>query len=723
MRTIRFFAKMEALAVFGCLLVLAVLCAPVPARSATPAETAPEALEEGASPSSPTSTSAEIVPEASEEGAPPADSVPKQETTCLAVGEGPPLDGNVKIVEIAIVAKRGKEKDLSLWKPTADYLTRRIPGYEFVIKPYDWDEIRLVVAQGKADFVLANPGMYVEFEARHDIRRIATLKNRRMGKPYTAFGVVFFKRKDRTDIESVESIRGKSLAAVEETAWGGWQVGWHRLLEMGVDPYKDLSGLIFTGSHDKAVLAVRDKEVDFGAVRTDTIERMAADGTIDMADFSPLFLDNSYGDEFPFWLSTPLYPEWPFATAPHTAMELNEKVAIALMGIPEDSEAARAGQYAGWTVPSNYQPIHMVLRELKVTPYEHYGEFTLAQAIAKYWMQLVMALFLMLGLGFVSFYFRRLNQRLTRTQKQLHEELSERVKAQMELQVASEEVREKNSELEKNLERIKAMQDQIIMQEKMASLGSLTAGIAHEIKNPLNFVINFSELTVDLTNEIKEELESHRDKFDDDTWSYIEEILGDLASNAAKINQHGKRSDSIVRNMLNHSRGNKGERVDTEINTFVDEYVKLGYHGMRANDSNFNVTIHTDFDPKVGSLKINPQEISRVILNVANNAFYAVQEKKASQPNGFEPSIWVTTRKQGGGVEIRIKDNGTGMPEEVRQKVFTPFFTTKPTGSGTGLGLSMSYDIVVQGHKGRFDVESRKGEYTCFIVGLPGSET
>ncbi len=716
MKTMQFFPKTEARVVFAFLLVLAFLCAPARAWSAAPAETLPEASEENAS--------AETVPETSEGNAPPSAQVQSQEDTCLVFGKADtPRDGNVKVVEIATVAIRGKEKCLSLWKPTADYLTRHIPGYEFVLKPYLWDEIRQVVAQGKADFVLTNPGMYVEFEARHNIRRIATLKNLRMGKPYTEFGVVFFKRKDRTDIESVESIKGKRLASVEETAWGGWQMGWHRLLEMGIDPYKDLSGLVFTGSHDKAVLAVRDREVDIGAVRTDTIERMAADGTVDTADFSPLFLNSTYGDKFPFWLSTPLYPEWPFATAPHTPMELNEKVAIALMGIPADSEAARAGQYVGWTVPSNYQPIHAVLRELKITPYEHYGEITLAQVIAKYWIELVMALLLMLGLGIASFYFRRLNQRLTRTQRQLHEELSERVKAQMELQVASEEVRRKNLELEKNLERIKAMQDQIVMQEKMASLGSLTAGIAHEIKNPLNFVINFSDLTVDLANEIKEELESHREKFDDDTWSYIEEILGDLASNAAKINQHGKRSDSIVRNMLNHSRGNTGERIDTDINTFVDEYVKLAYHGMRANDSNFNVTIHIDFDPEVGTLKINPQEISRVILNVANNAFYAVREKKESRSDGFEPSVWVTTRKQGDGVEIRIKDNGTGMPEEVRQKVFTPFFTTKPTGSGTGLGLSMSYDIVVQGHRGRFDVESREGEYTCFTVSLPGSAT
>ncbi len=628
----------------------------------------------------------------------------------------------LKRLEIAVVAKRGKEKSVRKWQPTADYLTQHIPGYKFVVVPYNWDEIRQAVALGVGDFVLTNPGMYVEFEALHDVRRIATLKNLRLGKPYTAFGVVFFKRADRTDITTIESLKGKRLAAVNETAWGGWQVGWRQLLEMGLDPYKDLNELIFAGSHDNAVLAVRDKKVDIGAVRTDTIERMAAEGTINLEEFEPLFLNHEYGDSFPFWLSTALYPEWPFATASHTAMELNEKVAIALMSIPADSKAASTGRYEGWTVPSNYQPIHETLRILKVTPYEHYGEITLAKVLAKYWKELIFALILIIGLCCASFYFRQLNQRLTKTQNQLHEELSERVKAQKELQRASEEVRDKNLELEEKLEQIKTMQDQIIMQEKMASLGSLTAGIAHEIKNPLNFVINFSELTVDLVEEINEELEDHKDKFDDDTWSYLQEILRDLSSNATKINEHGKRSDSIVRNMLNHSKGNTGERLQTEMNTFVDEYVKLGYHGMRANDSSFNVTINTDYDPDLGSLEINPQDMSRVILNIVNNACYAVQERQKLQGDGFEPTLWIQTKKQGNDMELRIQDNGTGMPDEVKEKVFNPFFTTKPTGSGTGLGLSMSYDIVVQGHNGRFEVESKDGEYTCFILGLPGSK-
>ena len=638
-----------------------------------------------------------------------------------AAKEPIPRNAETKNIYIAAVAKRSKEKSIQKWQPTADLLSEKIPGYKFIVVPYNWSEIRQVVASGGADFVLTNPGMYVEFEVLHDVRRIATLKNLRLGKAYTSFGSVLFKRVDRSDIATTEDIKGKSLAAVNETAWGGWQVGWRQLLEMGIDPYKDLGSLTFTGSHDKVVVALRDGKVDIGNVRTDTLERMNLEGKINLDDFTPIYLNRDYGESFPFWLSSKLYPEWPFATASHTSMELNEQVAVALMSIAADSAAAKAGKYEGWTVPSNYQPIHETLRMLKVPPYEHYGEITLKAVIDKYWKELLLANLLVVCLGFASFYFKRLNLRLTRTQEQLHNELTERRRAQKELQVASEELQEKNYELEKSLAQIKQMQGQIIMQEKLASLGSLTAGIAHEIKNPLNFVINFSELTIELVDEIKEELEDHQEKFAPENWDYLNEILADLSLNAAKINEHGKRSDSIVRNMLDHSRGNSGERHKTPLNTFIDKYVQLGYHGMRANDANFNVTINTDYDPEVGSFEVIPQDLSRVVLNIINNACYAVREKKESVAADFEATIWVATKKSGAGMVLTIKDNGTGMPPETREKVFTPFFTTKPTGSGTGLGLSMSYDIIVQGHKGTFEVESQEGQFTRFIVGLPGS--
>jgi signal transduction histidine kinase len=256
----------------------------------------------------------------------------------------------------------------------------------------------------------------------------------------------------------------------------------------------------------------------------------------------------------------------------------------------------------------------------------------------------------------------------------------------------------------------------------MASLGSLTAGIAHEIKNPLNFVNNFAELSIEIATEIREILEGEREKFAPKVIEDLEMCLDDLEQNVAKIHEHGKRADSIVKGMLQHSRGGIGEFITTSINHILDEYVNLAYHGMRAQDSTFNVTIEKDFDRSLPDIPVVPQDISRVFLNIVNNGCYAANMKKQlpSTPPSFMPTISASTRcLDGNRVEIRIRDNGTGMPESVRAKIFEPFFTTKPTGVGTGLGLSLSYDIVVQEHRGTLEVISTDGEGTEFIITLP----
>jgi predicted ATPase/signal transduction histidine kinase len=283
----------------------------------------------------------------------------------------------------------------------------------------------------------------------------------------------------------------------------------------------------------------------------------------------------------------------------------------------------------------------------------------------------------------------------------------------------TQELQEKNQELATTLQKLKATQDQIIAQEKLASLGALTAGIAHEIKNPLNFVNNFAELSAELTQELLEEIETQKDQLDPETTEYIEEILNDLQQNVQKINHHGKRADNIVRGMLMHSGGKAGERQLTDINALLAEYVNLAYHGMRAKDSSFNITIETNYDDTVGSLSIVPQNISRVLLNVINNACYSAHEKKKELGEGFSPLLSVSTKNLGEQIEIRIRDNGKGIPKEILDKIFNPFFTTKPTGQGTGLGLSISHDIIVQEHQGEIKVETAAGSYAEFIIILP----
>ena len=273
------------------------------------------------------------------------------------------------------------------------------------------------------------------------------------------------------------------------------------------------------------------------------------------------------------------------------------------------------------------------------------------------------------------------------------------------------QVMERTASLNQSLQDLKATQAQLIQSEKMASLGELTAGIAHEIQNPLNFVNNFSETNVELLDEAQTELKAGNH---DETAS----ILKDIKENEKKINHHGRRADSIVKGMLEHSRSSKGEKQPTDLNKLADEYLRLSYHGLRAKDKSFNATIQTHFDESIEKVNIVPQDIGRVLLNLFNNAFWVVNEKKKHGGTEYEPTVIVRTKRLNGKTEISVQDNGDGIPQHVIDKIFQPFFTTKPTGQGTGLGLSLSYDIV-KAHGGEIRVETKEGEGSAFIIQMP----
>jgi signal transduction histidine kinase/HAMP domain-containing protein len=284
------------------------------------------------------------------------------------------------------------------------------------------------------------------------------------------------------------------------------------------------------------------------------------------------------------------------------------------------------------------------------------------------------------------------------------------------------QLQKQNDALEKTLEELRSMQKQIIIQEKMASLGALIAGIAHEIKNPLNFINNFAELSAELSQELRELITKEQSHFPRDWIAETNEILDSVVQNMQKIGFHGKRADAIVRSMLLHSRGKSGEMIPTDINTLLDEYMNLAYHGMRAKDSTFNIKIVRDFDPGVGSIRVVPQDIGRVFLNIINNGCYSALQKKREVGGIFMPEIRVSTRRDGNHVEIRIYDNGLGISREIRDKIFTPFYTTKPPGDGTGLGLSISFDIIVVEHNGEIRLETEEGEYAEFILVLKDTD-
>jgi len=265
--------------------------------------------------------------------------------------------------------------------------------------------------------------------------------------------------------------------------------------------------------------------------------------------------------------------------------------------------------------------------------------------------------------------------------------------------------------IENAYKELKATQSQLIQSEKMASLGELTAGIAHEIQNPLNFVNNFSEVNSELIEEMKEEISKGNLK-------EVIALADNIDENEKKISHHGKRADAIVKGMLQHSQTSAGKKEPADINILADEYLRLAYHGLRAKEKTFNSTMKTDYDESIGKINIISQDIGRVLLNLYSNAFYAVTERKKQQDNHYEPTVTVQTKKVIDKIHISIKDNGCGIPQKVIGKIFHPFFTTKPTGQGTGLGLSLSYDII-QAHGGELKVQTKEGEGAEFTVVIP----
>ena len=344
----------------------------------------------------------------------------------------------------------------------------------------------------------------------------------------------------------------------------------------------------------------------------------------------------------------------------------------------------------------NVPPGKYVFRVKAANLYGKWGERSITIIITPPWYKTWWAylLFALAAIGILRAYIVYRSRKLQREKKILEEKVTLRTK-----------------QLQQSLDDLKTTQSQLIQSEKMASLGELTAGIAHEIQNPLNFVNNFSEGNSELISEMKQEI-------DNGNLDEVKAIANNIDENEQKIIFHGKRADTIVKGMLQHSRSSNGVKEPTDINALADEYLRLSYHGLRAKDKLFNATMKTDFDKSIGNVNIIPQDIGRVILNLFTNAFYSVSEKKKQQTNDYEPTVSVSTKKSNGKVEIKVKDNGNGIPQKVLDKIFQPFFTTKPTGEGTGLGLSLSYDII-KAHGGEIKVETKEGEGSEFIIQLP----
>ena len=403
----------------------------------------------------------------------------------------------------------------------------------------------------------------------------------------------------------------------------------------------------------------------------------------------------------------------------HYADPSQNKYAYTLEGY--DKQWVQAGTQR-WVTYTNLSPGTYTFRVKASNSdgvWNNQGDSFLVIVDSPLWMRwwawvIYVVLFVVAIYAFVAFRSRQ----LIKDKKELEEGIALRTtqlsEANKELNEQKEEIVSQRDQLAETVDELKTTQQQLIQAEKLASLGELTAGIAHEIQNPLNFVNNFAEVSAELVDELSDEL--HNEKRDQ---GLEDELLSDLKLNLEKINLHGKRADGIVKNMLQHSRANSGERQPTDINSLADEYMRLAYHGLRAKDKNFNSATVANLDNKLPKIDAIPQDIGRVLLNLFNNAFYAVNLKKQAAGADYKPEVSVTTLLEKGHIVIKVKDNGNGIPDAIKEKIMQPFFTTKPTGEGTGLGLSLSYDIVVKGHGGTLDIVSKEGEGAEFTVSLP----
>lgn len=592
-----------------------------------------------------------------------------------------------RVVRIGVNAIRGGAHARQAWGPTAEYLSAQIPGHRFEIVPMtDLERAGPLVRSRAFDFVIMQPAEYVYLERNFGLTRMATMRNGTPGGPQTRFGGVIFVRAD-SPIRSIEGIRGHSVGAVGPRAFGAWMVQRLVLEEHGIDE-SDLSRVDFRGfPQDNIVRAVLDREIDVGMVRTDLLERMVAAGTIRMDDLR--VLNRQRHPDFPFVASTPLYPEWAFAVARHTDEELSQEVAVALLRMPPDHPAARAAANAGWTVPLDYGPVHEVLRVLRLPPYDRRPEVSVGELIRQYWyviMTVVLALLLMTA---VTVYVVRLNRKLGHS----------------------------NSVLANEMEHRKRMEQQLLVSEKMASLGQMAAGIAHEINSPLGYIYsNISLLRRSLPG-LFELLHAYRDAEgalpagvrdrieqlrEEGQIDYLEDDMPKMIDeNIAGLN----RMRDIVRDIRSFSHVGDQDWQTADLRELLRSTLNIARKPIEEKGGHFALEL-----AEIPPVECIASQVAQIMLNLVSNAIDAIPQGGA---------ITVRTRAfDRDHVAMEITDNGPGMSEEVVRRIFDPFFTTKPVGSGTGLGLAISTKIV-KAHRGRIEVDSKVGEGSTFRVVLP----
>ena len=580
-----------------------------------------------------------------------------------------------KPVNIGILAKRGQQHTFERWNATAHYLTQAILGYRFEIVPLDFEAVRVAAMSHDIDFLLTNSSFYVALEVDYGLSRIATMDNLHGEVKQHVFGGVIFTRADRSDINTLKDLPGKSFLAVDRDSLGGWLAAWRELHDATISPEHDLGLLKFSGTHDAVVMAVINGEADAGTVRTDTLERMAAEGTISLTDIKVLN-HRSWNNDCQYLLSTRLYPEWPFATLPHTSSKLAKDVAVALFNMPTSSVAARTANIGGWTVPLDYQPIHDLLKELHLFRYEqHIGKISTVDFLREHWLTALMLVTVFCLLVFVVSYTifinRRLECRVDEKTRELFQEAAER----------------------------RITEEKLHRAEKMEAIGLMVSGVAHDLNNILSGIVSYPELLLR--------------RLPDDS---------KLRQPITSIMESGLRAADVVADLLTVARDAAKVRTRVNLNTLILEYLQSPV-AEKISSLHPEITISTELGDNLSLVVCSPTHVNKSIMNLVLNAAEAIATSgqiiistEHRELSAMEAEAIAV--KPGGYVALTVADTGPGIESADLQHIFEPFYTKKKMGrSGTGIGLAVVWNSM-QDHDGTVVVESDdKG--TVFTLFFP----
>ena len=733
-------------------------------------------------------------------------------------------------VKIGILAKRGEARALEQWGPTADYLNWMLPEYHFTIVPLEFDAIYPTVEKAGIDFILTNSAFYVGLVYHNKVERILTLKNRRLDEDTTRFGGVIFTRKNNDRINTIEDLHGVNFMAVDGNSFGGWLMARYHIKQRGLIPEKHFNSLRYGGTHDAVVYAVQSGKVDAGTVRTDTLERMHLEGKIDINSFKVLDRQTDTRD-FPFMVSTALYPEWPLAALPHVKEKTIKRVIIALLQLSPQDKAAVAGGISGWVNALDYRPVRDCLQDLRFPPFEQYNIISWRETIrqhAKYYIALSI---IILGVLVASTIVMVLYHRLKNTMGKLDRELSknttlannlrqfkltldqtldcvfmfdpktlryiyanqgavdqvgysleelltmsaldlkpdlteEQYRALLSPLIKEQQksityitnhrsksdetipvevlqqyvelsegenrfisiVRDISERIQQDQEKEK-LHSQLLHAQKLESVGQLAAGIAHEINTPTQFIgtnivfledafDDLAEMTHTIKKAAKDAPTDTREKIEEALenadWEFLEE---ELPSAISQSKDGIDRVTTIVRAMKEFSHPGTKEKSNQDLNKIIETTVTVA-----RNEWKYVAEMELDLAEELPKVPLLADEMGQVILNIIVNGAQAIGQKLEREGSEGKGHIRVKTRPVANGVELRIRDTGSGIPEEAQPRIFDPFYTTKEVGKGTGQGLAISHDVIVEKHNGTVHFTTEKDLGTEFIITLPQEE-